>query len=148
MDTEESGVSSDNRELSTDANAESDQKEQAKNAESAAGCCWRCITSIPDTSPRCFSIVFRIIFPLWLLIVLSVVGGIFLSNFEAPNELDTNDLVMANKYTLQVLDLNVTVGLLLKLPEQCFHDYLRTINITGENLTLADVVEKRVDGSA
>jgi hypothetical protein len=92
--------------------------------------------------------VFRIILPLWLLIVLSVVGGIFLVHFEFQDELNTNDSIMANFHTLELLDLNTTIGLLLKLPEKCFHDYLTTINITGSNLTLADVVEKGGDGAA
>jgi hypothetical protein len=145
METGELVVSTENGELPTVSKVEAAQA-NGKKPQSTAVCCWRCITSIEDTNPRCFSIVVRIIFPLWLLIALSFFGGFFLAEFEAPNEYSNNDDIYANKFALEQSDKQDQIEKIIELPRDCFDKYLTTINITGTNLTLADVVNPN-DGS-
>ena len=123
------------------------QTEKATTNEKKTHGCSRSISSLPNACPRFFSIFVRIILPLWLLIALAVLGGFFLAEFEAPNELRNNDLIMANKFTL-VRNSNTSdkyADYVAEAPERCFVDFLDGIEVKGTNLTVADIVAEKVN---
>jgi hypothetical protein len=103
------------------------------------GCCCRCLESIPVKYPRTFSVVFHIIIPLWFLIVIALGCGVFLAQYEAPLELDTNDIIVANRFIIENFDLDVTLDKILNLPLQCFEEYLDASESGSTNFTLLDL---------
>ena len=141
-DEDDLAISTDEKEVSIDITSEIIEKTEEDlpvPSNSAVRSCWGRITSLPTKSPRLFSIVFRIILPLWFIIGLSIVGGHFLAQFEAKNELDTNDLIMAHFFTLEVLSLENISPVLLNLPVDCYKTFLEEVHIRGTNVTLKNI---------
>jgi hypothetical protein len=86
-------------------------------------------------------VVFAIIFPLWGLIIIAVVCGYLLAQFEAPTEFDLNDLIIANQFTLQNFDLDV-LNNLVDLPIDCFEAYLDSKDLGDTDISLLDLTDR------
>jgi hypothetical protein len=97
---------------------------------------------IPRMFPRLYAVCFYIILPLWFLIFLSVGGGYWLASFEAPNEIEANDVVLRSQFLQEDLDGsgNQALDYLLDLPSLCFEKYLEEQAITDTNYSLSIMV--------
>lgn len=85
--------------------------------------CWHgCWAS----NPRLFSVFFRIIIPMSILLGSALLGGWALSRFESPAEYDQNDETMVARFLVESLDVNGTANLLTKLPLTCLDNFLNT----------------------
>jgi hypothetical protein len=125
-----------------------EEKPQEASPSSRLGCwCWRCLKSIPVKYPRTFSVVFAIIFPLWGLIAIAVVCGYFLAQYEAPMELDLNDLIIANQFTIQSFNLDATLDKIVHLPVDCFVEYLDSKSLGDTDISLLDLTDHFTDGT-
>lgn len=103
-----------------------------------------CLQSAPEKFPRCCACFGGIILPLWLLIMLALMGGKWVAQFEAPAEYNDNDAIVAkyNKVLLTDSLLNKTIDQLKEVPELCLISFLKNHTI-GENTnrTYYDVLE-------
>ena len=66
-----------------------------------ASYCMRCYRRFRDTNPRMHAILFRIWMPLWVLVLLCLLGGFLLALLEAPDEYDRNDFILRARYILK-----------------------------------------------
>jgi len=100
-----------------------------------------CIRNIPERCPRCCACIGGIVLPLWLLVFVALIGGAILAHFEAPEEYESNDTILANKniYFLSRDRLGDVVNELLELPQSCLADYLNTSTVKGSNKTLYEL---------
>lgn len=60
-------------------------------------CCGRCIRNIPKKWPRSYTFVLGVVLPLWLLIAVSMVLGLYLARLERPQEIIDNDAILADR---------------------------------------------------
>jgi hypothetical protein len=89
-------------------------------------CCGKCIARWPRT----FAIFFGVVFPLWLLIALSIFFGYFLAELEAPNEISQNNNIMAAQ--AQVLLLGSLAARAAEvIPTICFELFLLGLPVTN-----------------
>jgi hypothetical protein len=106
----------------TVVNAEAEQEKG--NKKPILSCCWRCLSRFADNFPRASTVLFRILIPLWILIIIATVCGYYLANFEAPDEFDRNDSFLAKKFAAELFPLNETLDSLFSLPIRCWESYL------------------------
>jgi hypothetical protein len=71
------------------------------------------IYNIPYNWPRCYTFVVGIVFPLWLLIAVSMVLGHILASYETPEEISSNNAILASRANILVdeahlFDFNAT----------------------------------------
>jgi hypothetical protein len=102
-------------------------------------CCGKCIASWPRT----FAIFFGVIFPLWLLIIVSVFLGYFLAELEAPNEIRENNNIMAAQAQVRVLS-SLAASAAELIPTICFELFLLGLPVTNIG-TAVEVVLERTD---
>lgn len=83
--------------------------------------------------PRCFAVMVKTA-SLSCLICWALALGYYLSTFEGPQEVDSNDMFMRQSYLLAELPVSETINLLLNLPTECFDRFLQG-KATAENIT-------------
>lgn len=100
-----------------------------------------CVRRIPERYPRSCACIGGIILPLWLLVFVAFLGGKFLASFEAPQEFETNDAILASRTTFLLTKggLSDMIDKLLKLPQSCLYDYLKMYKPEGTNTTLYEL---------
>lgn len=98
--------------------------------------------SLADRYPRTCACLGGIVLPLWILVFVSLFGGHYLANFEAPYEYDSNDSILANRRTLEKTTemLNEAKNDIVQLPAQCLIQYLETNTLVGTNVTYMDYI--------
>eukprot|EP00980_Cylindrotheca_fusiformis_P027602 scaffold21455_cov116-Cylindrotheca_fusiformis.AAC.19 len=80
--------------------------------------------------PRSFAFFLWVFIPLWLLVFLSLLGGNWLTRFEAPKEYATNDAVIKARFLFNLSNPGIYQEKLVNLPMTCFYDYLNETNVT------------------
>jgi hypothetical protein len=91
--------------------------------------------------PRIFAIFFGVVFPLWLLIALSVFFGFFLAKLEAPNEIIQNDDILEAQAELRVLG-SLAARAAQAIPVICFELFLLARPVTDMGFELEMALEK------
>jgi hypothetical protein len=102
--------------------------------------CWRCISAISDRNPRTIACVCGIFLPLWLLVCLAIFCGYFLARLEAPIELDSNNRILANRFSLELFGADKAINKCLGLPKACFEEYMSRKYIGSSNITIGQFV--------
>lgn len=82
-------------------------------------CCGKCIARWPRIS----AVFFGVVFPLWLLIALSVFLGYFLAELEAPNEIIENNSIMEAQAQVRLLG-SLAARVAEAIPVICFELFL------------------------
>jgi hypothetical protein len=100
-------------------------------------CCGKCI----ENWPRTFAVFFGVIFPLWVLIFLSILFGFFLARFEAPNEIIENDNVMEAQAQVRRLG-SLAARAAEAIPVICFELFILELPVTDVGSALAVVLDK------
>ena len=95
-------------------------EQQHQPRKAFCGCCG----GFCDRFPRTSTVLFRIVIPLSLLIFYMAICGSYLAGFEAPNEYDWNDGIVARRYTLERFPLARVLDMLFELPSKCWESYL------------------------
>jgi hypothetical protein len=99
-------------------------------------CCGKCIARWPRT----FAILFGVIFPLWLLIALSLFFGYFLAELEAPNEIIENNNILAAQAQVRLLG-SLAARAAQVIPTICFELFLLGLPVAN----LGSAVESALD---
>jgi hypothetical protein len=102
-------------------------------------CCGKCIASWPRT----FALFFGVVFPLWLLIALSIFFGYFLAELEAPNEIIQNNNIMAAQAQVRLLG-SLAARASEVIPTLCFELFLLGLPVTNIG-TAVEVVLNNTD---
>jgi hypothetical protein len=100
-------------------------------------CCGKCIASWPRT----FEILFGVIFPLWLLIALSLWFGYFLAKLEAPNEIRENNNILAARAQVRLLG-SLAARATEVIPTICFELFLLGRPVSNLDSAVKVVLEK------
>jgi hypothetical protein len=99
-------------------------------------CCGKCIASWPRT----FALFFGVVFPLWLLIALSIFFGYFLAELEAPNEVRENNEIMAAQAQVRLLG-SLAARAAQVIPTLCFELFLLGLPVTDIGTTVEVVLD-------
>jgi hypothetical protein len=100
-------------------------------------CCGKCIARWPRT----FAVFFGVIFPLWLLIALSVFFGYCLAELEAPNEIRENDNIVAAQAQVHLLG-SLVVRAAEAIPTICFELFLLGLPVANLGPAVERVLDK------
>lgn len=110
---------------------------------------WSC--SCLETFPRLFAIFFWVVFPLFILVNIALLGGLILTEFESPLEYDLNDKISAARFELGLTFTSENKEKLSNSPYACFSSFdSRSSNNNNNNDTttlLADMESHMEDCS-
>jgi hypothetical protein len=83
--------------------------------------------------PRLHGILFRVLLPLWIMVLITILLGIVLARFEIDGEIEANNAIMRGKYELSKYPYDETLNFLFGLPTICFDYYLyKKLDKTGD----------------
>jgi hypothetical protein len=99
--------------------------------EKSSGLCGCCLP-IQAKFPRCSAFFLRILLPLWALVCVALIGGWWLSDLEAPEEYDMNDVIVKARFQFDLSDSRKYEDQLIALPSTCFYGYLNDTNLSLE----------------
>ena len=97
--------------------------------------CHKCFDRVPRIS-ACF---FRVLLPLWFLVLLAIGLGYVLGRFEEEEEYERNDEAMKNRFLVESLPLDELLRFASSVPAACVDTFIETrFNITlSQNDSLA-----------
>ena len=97
--------------------------------------CHKCFETVPRVS-ACF---FRVLLPLWLLVLLAIGLGYVLGRFEEEDEYERNDEAMRNRFLVESFPLDELLPVASAVPAECVDTFIETrFNIKlSQNKSLA-----------
>jgi len=97
-------------------------------------CCYRIVIEGPcggciSRWPRCCSLFFGVLIPLFMLIVFSLLFGILLAHVEYPNEVNQNNALLAGRADAVTFS-ELGTALTSLIPKLCFELYLNNVTLS------------------
>ncbi|KAL3904557.1 MAG: hypothetical protein SGARI_004876, partial [Bacillariaceae sp.] len=129
-----------------DALQEENIHAEEEDSDENGNCCGDCYNRAWDNYPRCCAIWLRVIFPMFLLMGLTFLGGWALARFEGPDEYAINDEIMQARKVLRTIDWNKTANKLLELPVTCLDNILYAVKVNDtEIIIINSTAEDAID---
>lgn len=94
--------------------------------------------------PRTIAVLSKM-FSLWTLICWSLALGFALATLESPQEIISNDAIVASSFVVSNLPVNQTMEALVSLPTTCTAKFLTAYNESGKSLGLATLFNDTTD---
>ena len=101
--------------------------------------CHKCFKTVPRVS-ACF---FRVLLPLWFLVLLAIGLGYVLGRFEEEEEYERNDEAMRNRFLVESFPLDELLVVASAVPAACVDTFVETrFNITlSQNESLSSDID-------